>query len=71
MTIDTALLWLVAAVLTVGIGYLVVGLVVVRIFWRQWMRMAADSQKQHERTIYELGARDRAFTLHSGRKQAR
>lgn len=71
MTLDTALLWLAAAVLTVGFVYLVVGLVVVRIFWRKWMRMANVAQEQDWRRVHEIGARDRAFTLHSERKQAR
>ena len=71
MTLDTAFLWLVAAVLTVGLVYLVIGLVVVRIFWRKWMRMANVAHEQDWRRVQEIGARDRAFTLHSGRKSVR
>lgn len=62
MTLDTALLWLLAAVLTIAIVYLAVAFVVLRMFWGQWKRAASDIRQRSEDVRREVQARDHAFT---------
>lgn len=62
MTLETALVWLGAAGLTIGIVYLAVAFVVLRMFWGQWKQAANDIRQRGEDVRREVQVRDHAFT---------